>query len=92
MKDIKRFEKYKMDIDQGDLGEEYAKYVVSKYIDSPDNITLEKVYADLVNKDNLDESQAYIIKNEILVYISYLLNEAKKIRDILTINAEKYNL
>jgi hypothetical protein len=91
MENIKKFEKYTIDIDLGEIGEEYAKYIISKFIDS-DDITLEKVYADLINRDDLDDSQAYIIKNEILVYLSYLINEAKKIRDILTINAEKYNL
>ena len=92
MENIKKFEKYKMDIEGGEIAEEYVKYIVSKYIDSYEDTTLEEVYVDLVKRDDLDETQADIIRHELLSYTASLYNEAKKVRNILTINAEKYNL
>lgn len=45
---IKKFEKYNIDIENGDIPEEYAKLIISAYIDKDlDDISLEDVFADI---------------------------------------------
>jgi hypothetical protein len=89
---IKKFENYDIDIENGEIPEEYAKLIISKYIDSElDNISLEDIFADIIKNDNLYE-EANIIKHEMLTYIKKLFNETRGIRDIYEIDAEKYNI
>ena len=87
---IKKFESYKLGDD--DITIEYCKLIISTYIDKKDDETLESVYADIVKGDELDENQAYIIKNELQDYLYNLFEDAKKIRPILKIAASKYNI
>lgn len=88
---IKKFESYTIDND-GDIAEEYSKLIISTYIDKKDDETLESVYAEIVKGDDLDEDQAYIIKNELQDYLYRLYEESTKIRPIIEIDASKYNI
>ena len=88
---IKKFESYTIDTDD-DISIEYAKLIVSAYIDKKDDESLESVYAEIVKGDELEEDQAYIIKNELQDYLYKLFEEAKKIRPIIEIEASKYNI
>ena len=92
---LRKFEEYTIDIDNGDdISKEYVKLIISTYLDKKENEneTLESVYADIINKDELDEDQAYIIKNELQDYLYNLYEEAKNIREIIEIDANKYNV
>ena len=89
---IKKFEEYTLDIDGGEIAEEYAKLILSTYIDKKDGESLESVYKDIIVGDQLDEDQAYIIKNTLQDYLYTLFDEAKDIRKILDIESTKYNL
>jgi deoxyxylulose-5-phosphate synthase len=89
---IKKFEKYNIDIENGDIPEEYAKLIVSQYIDTDlDNISIEDIFADIIKSDQLYD-QADIIKQEMLTYIKKLFNDTRKIRSIEEIDAQKYNI
>ena len=94
MKNIKTFEKYKnFDAEYSDIAEEYAKLIISEFIDRQDDVsTLESVYAEIVKGDELEEDQAIMIKESLVDYLSSLSQEAENIRDIEEIEAEKYNL
>ena len=87
---IKKFESYKLGDD--DITIEYCKLIISTYIDKQDDETLESVYADIIKGDELDDDQAYIIKNELQDYLYNLFQDAKKIRPIIEIEASKYNI
>jgi hypothetical protein len=91
MKNIKKFEEYKFEYDD-DIATEYTKLIVSKYIDKKNEETLESVYYDVVKGDDLDEDQAYIIKNTMQVYLYNLYLESKDIKTIIGIEANKYNI
>jgi len=97
---IQKFEKYNMDIDNGSIAEEYAKSIISKYIDTDvpyvngDDANwhkLEKIYAEVIKGDNI-EDHGDVIKNEMIDYLIYLVKNVKKIRPLYEIEAEKYNL
>ncbi len=93
MKIRKFFEQYELDLDNGEIGEEYAKMIISKFIDKDaDGSTLEQIYKDVVKADNLDEDQAFFVRQDLIIYTKDLLNQAQKIRDIYKIDAETYNL
>lgn len=91
MKKIKKFEEYELDVDGGEIAQEYAKLIISTYIDRT-NETIESVYAEVIKGDQLDEDQAYIIKQELQDYLYNLYEESSKIRKIIDIDAKKYNL
>lgn len=92
---INRFnEKYNIDLDSDDIAIEYAKHIISEFIDKEnEGITLEKVFYDIVKGDEIDkiEMESHV-KVEIVFYLDYLLKEAKKIRKIPQIEADKFNL
>jgi hypothetical protein len=94
---LKKFESYSMDIDNGDISTEYAKLIISKFIDDETihngsrSKILEQIYVDIIKGDNIEE-QADIIKNEMISYLEYLIKFAEKIRPLYEIEAEKYNL
>lgn len=92
MKNIKKFEEYKIDVEGDDIAIEYVKYIISQYCDRKNDESLESVYADVIKGDDLDEDQAYIIKNELQDYLYNLYEEAEKIRKIIEIDANKYNI
>ena len=88
---LKRFEAYTLDTED-DIAIEYAKLIVSTYIDKKNEETLESVYVDIIKGDEIDESEAYIIKNELQDYLYSLYKEAAKIIKIQDIETSKYNL
>ena len=94
MKPIKKFEKYELDIENGEIANEYAKLIISTYLDKDGygNDTLESVYAEIVKGDEIEKDQAYIIKQELMECLFDLYKEAKNIRPILEIELKKYNL
>jgi hypothetical protein len=97
---IKLFEEYEMEYD-GDIGEEYAKMVISKYIDNDlDNKTLEDTFYDLLKDDDAvlndgDEHDEAIIYS-IIRYLEETLTQARKLKKIKQIGlnreAKKFNL
>ena len=50
------------------------------------------MYYDVVKGDDLDEDQAYIIKNTMQDYLYNLYLESKDIKTIIGIEANKYNI
>ena len=88
---LKRFEAYTIDTDD-DIAIEYAKLIISEYIDKKNDETLESVYADIIKGDEIAESEAYIIKNQLQDYLYGLFEEDKEIRKIQDIATSKYNL
>jgi hypothetical protein len=88
MKSIKKFEEYELNLDEGEIAEEYVKVILSKYIDSGDEETLESVYNNVIRGDELEEDQADIIKQEITEYLYNLWEDSKNIQNII----DKYNL
>lgn len=91
MKKVKKFEEYTLDVD-GEIAIEYVKLIISKYIDKKNDESLESVYADVIKGDDLDKEQAYIIKNEMQDYLYNLFEDAKKIRSLIEIEKDKYNI
>lgn len=90
---IKKFnEKYELDLDYGDISEEYCKVIISTYLDKKSEETLESVFAEIAKRDNLEEDQEYIIKNTLQDYLYNLFEEAKEIRTLQQIEQNKYNL
>lgn len=92
---VQKFEKYKWNIDSGNIATEYAKVIISKYIDEETDTSVadfERIYLNVINGDELDTDQADIIKSEMIEYLEYLTKNAKKIRPLHEIEAEKYNL
>jgi len=91
MKHIKIFEKYELDFDS-DIGEEYAKLIISTYIDKKNDETLESVYCDIIKKDKLAEYQEYIVKNILQDYLYELFEKSKEITNVIEIETKKYNI
>jgi len=94
MKSVKKFEEYEMDTDYGEIANEYSKLIVSRYIDKKedDDETLESVLAQVVEDDELEEEQQMWIISELQDYLLKLYRESKKVRTLLNIKANKYNL
>jgi hypothetical protein len=85
---IKRFnEEYELDVDGGEIAEEYAKVILSKYIEDGEN-TLEHVYNSVIRGDELEEDQAFMIKDAMIDYLKNLLSDAEEVQNIV----DKYNL
>ena len=95
---FKTFEEYKdFDAEYSDLAKEYAKLIISTYIDKKDeDYTLEYVFADIIEGDELHEDQEIMIKESLTDYLENLLEESKKIRDVDEIqsdrNEKKFNI
>lgn len=90
---IRKFnEKYKLDLED-DIGTEYAKYIISKFIDKEnDGASIESIYKEVIEDEDLDEHQAEIVKYMIETWLSNTLKFAKKIRPLFQIDSDKYNL
>lgn len=90
---IKKFnEKYEIDFD-GDIAEEHAKIILSEYLDKMlDGLTLEEVFRDIVDGDELEEDQEYMIKQALIDLTYNINNDANNIRSKLEYNSDKYNL
>jgi len=89
---LKKFEEYTLDIDSGEIAQEYCKLIISTYLDKKNDETLESVYAKIIIGDEIEEGNAYIIKNEMQDYLYNLYEEAKKIRKIIEIEKDKFNI
>lgn len=90
---IQKFnEKYDLDLEYDDITVEYAKLIISTYIDKKNEETLESVFLDVIKGDDLDDDRAEMIKSELLDYLKNLYNDAKVIRKIHEIEADRYNL
>ena len=90
---IKKFnEKYDLDIDGDEITIEYAKVIISAYIDKKNEESLESVFLDVIKGDDLDDDRAEMIKVELLDYLKNLYNDARVIRKIHEIEADRYNL
>ena len=90
---IKKFEEYTLDVDTGDMAEEYAKLILSTYIDKQDGESLESVYKEVIVGDKLDDQeQEEVIKTALTHYLHKLYKDSKYIRNVLDIESNKYNL
>jgi len=90
---IKLFEEYKLG-SGGDIAMEYAKQIISKFIDKDitENLTLEQIFHKIVKDDDLDESQQHIIIQELIEYTYNLNGKARQVRTLLKSTTDKYNL
>lgn len=88
---IKKFEEYnngQVDI-EGDVGEEYAKVIISKYIDEDANgKSLEDIFYSIGKGDELIDVDDAIIYS-IIEYLEDMLSQAKKLRKIKDIALDK---
>lgn len=91
MKSVKKFEEYELDLENSNFTNEYAKLIISTYLDKKDDETLESVYAEIIEGDELEEQQNLIIR-ELQMYLLVLWKESKKVRTLINISANKYNL
>jgi hypothetical protein len=91
---FKTFEEYKdFDVEySGDISEEYAKMIISEYIDKKDDSTLESVYAEIIKGDQLDEDQEIMIQESLTNYLKQLYKDSKKIRNVVEIDSNKFNI
>jgi len=89
---LRKFEEYTLNVNGDDISEEYVKLIISTYLDKQDDSSLESVYATIIKGDELDEDQAYIIKNELQDYLYNLYTESKDIRKIVEIDSSKFNI
>jgi hypothetical protein len=75
--EIKKFESYQMNMDDGDAADEHAKEILSNYIERElDGVTLQ----DCFNELSLEEEQHQtIVKLALVNYLQDLLKEAMEI-------------
>lgn len=102
MKIDKFNEKYEMDTDfKSEISTEYAKLILSEYIDKYDDEddnkdSLQKVYVNIIKNDELDESQELMIIESLEDFTTELINYVKKLKTVeeynLNQNVEKYNV
>jgi len=90
---LKKFEKYIVDIDGGDdISLEYAKLIISTYIDNSNNESLESVYADIIKGDDLDEEQEAMIQESLTFLLKNWYIASKNIRKVVEIDKDKFNI
>jgi hypothetical protein len=94
---IKKFnEEYELD-EGGDIGEETAKEIISHYIDNLINDGTLQDSFDLYCKDDLEESERYIVMNNVkMIIIDNMAEEAKLLYhtndDYMKNTAKRYNI
>lgn len=93
---IKKFEKYKMELDFSDISTEYAKKIISEFIDSDLNdVSLEEIFYKNGKYGQLEDHDE-IIRNTIIDYLEKMLKSAKKLRSLkeigLDLETKNYNL
>jgi len=93
---IKKFEAYNMDYDINDIGDEYAKLIISKFIDEErQDKSLEDVFYEIAISDELEEHQESV-KYSMIMYLTKLLSKTKKLKSVEKIGLDKetkkYNL
>ena len=90
---LKKFEKYIVDLEGGDdISLEYAKLIISTFIDNSNKESLESVYADIIKGDDLDETQEAMIQESITFLLKNWYIASKSIRKVIEIDANKYNV
>ncbi len=88
--EIKKFETYTRNED-GDISVEYAKIILSKYIDDQiDDKSLEDAFYNI--GENVFENHAESVKTDLIDLLRGLLHDAHTIRTFVEIKADKYNL
>jgi len=74
---IKKFEAYNMNY-ENDISEEYAKIIISKYIDhNLEGKTIEDIFYEVGISNELEEHQESV-KYSMIIYLSNLLKKKKK--------------
>jgi len=95
--DIKKFEKYEQNED-GDIGEEYAKEIISKYIDDLDSYGNSKTLQDSFDYycEEIEEDLRGFVKSDLYEVINNLQKECKKLEYsndyYIRKDGKKYNL
>ncbi len=90
---IKKFEEYKIVDEHDDIGDEYAKIILSRFIDTElDGKTIQNIYNDIIIEEELDDSQEEMILYAIYEYSKEIAKEAKELKTLIASNASKYNL
>ena len=98
---IKKFEAYNMDY-ENDIGEEYAKFIIAKYMDEEiSGKTLEDAFYE-VGKDEFEDEHDDVVIYSIIQYTQNILKQAKNLKTIKEItwdrlpeidkSTKKYNL
>jgi hypothetical protein len=95
MKHLRLYEEYDMNLDTGDLGKEYAKAIISKYIDDLEKgKTLQDSFDFYCEK--LDESLRSIVFYAIHQFTDIISDNIRLLgytdKYYMRKNAEKYNL
>ena len=87
---IKLFEQYTFDI-ENDIGDEYAKFIISKFIDEDlGGKTLEDVFYEIGKNDEFDEGEHDdAVIYSIINYIEDMLEQAKKLKTIKEITWDR---
>lgn len=96
---IKRFnEKYEVDTDYSSgISEEYAKLIVSEYLDRVDKddnkiVTLQDVFNEIIKGDELEEDQEILIIEDLKDLGVDIAKQASKLKTSEEYHASKYNL
>lgn len=102
MKIDKFNEKYKIDTEfKSEISTEYAKLILSEYIDKYDDEDdnknrLQDVYVNIIKSDELDEYQELMIIDSLRDFTTELIKYVKKLKTVeeynLNQNVEKYNV
>lgn len=90
---IKKFEEYKFPMEHNDIADEYAKIILSKFIDEDlDDISMQKIYNDIIKEEELEEDQEKSILDSLYRYSTELAKKASKVKTLISSEASKYNL
>lgn len=90
---IQKFEKYNIDMNCDDIAEEHAKLILSEYLDKmSDGLTLEDVFRNVVDTDELEEDIEYMIKQALIELTYNIKNDVSKLRTKMEYDSDKYNL
>lgn len=90
---IKKFEEYKFPMEHDDIGDEYAKIILSRFIDGDlDGISMQKIYNDIIKEEGLEEEQEELILDSLSRYSTELAKKANDIKTLMASEASKYNL
>jgi hypothetical protein len=90
---IKKFnENYNIDY-EGDIGTEYAKFILSEYIDKElDGKSLQEIFIEIVESDELEESQEYIVIQELKEVCYDIYKQSQKLKTKIEYDSSKYNI
>jgi len=90
---IKKFEEYKFPDDHDDIGDEYAKIIISRFIDNDlDGKTMQEIYNSIIKEEGLEEEQEDLILESVSRYSDRLRKISNNLKTLLASEADKYNL